>query len=546
MPEPISSSSTSPVAKLFVLSGLAADRLIELKDDRTTIGRDDDNSVRFEDVSVSHHHAAIERVGEVYNLRDLSSVNGTFVNGRRAHEMVLRDADLIRFGGVDVRFDAPQPPADVLERTPVEETDAATAARRYGGAGTFKIVGSDGRVYGPVTAAVVRDWIAQGWVNGQTWVPFEKGRRWQRLNEFPEFAKELALQSPTGPLLGVPPEEFLWQGALKVAPTTEAVRSGISATGRGGGGGESIESVESTGPGVLWPLLVLLFAVGGWLIVARQLTWWPFTIDGPLRQYARDVDERIQNDPVFVAATAAQESPDTAALMEAAQTLVDRYPRSSMAHYILGVAYGRTNDFVAASGEFKQAVDLDAEFIDAWNNLGWAQTRRGNFADAVNAFQHTIKLNATDAQAWSNLGGALAGLGRDADAVEAYRKAIELDPEFSQAHYNLGISQAKQKNYREAIDSLRRAIQLKPDFPEAWYNLGVVMQMQGLDDGALIFYQQAVKLMPTYADAWGGLVKAYLKLGQQDKASEAADVIKHLDPAKAEALAQELRRIAPR
>lgn len=534
MPEPLT-------AKLFVLSGLAADRQIGLTGERVTIGREEDNTIRFADVSVSHHHAVIERVGDVFNLRDLSSVNGTFVNGRRVGEHVLRDGDLIRFGGVDVRFDAPQPPAELLERAAAAEQAEPAGPRRYSGAGTFKIVGSDGRVYGPVAAEVIRNWITQGWANAQTWVPFEKGRRWQRLSEFPEFAKELAVQSQSGPLLGVPPEEYLWQGALKVAPTTEASSPGIARSPAD----DSAISVETTGPGVLWPLVVLLFAVGGWLIVAWQLTWWPFTIDGPLRQYARDVDERIQDDPVFVAATAAQESPDTGALMAAAKTLVDRYPRSSMAHYILGVAHGRTNDFVAASEEFQRAVEFDASFVDGWNNLGWAQTRRGNFADAVNAFQHAIKLNQTDAQAWSNLGGALAGLGRDADAVEAYRKAIELDPEFAQAHYNLGISQAKQKNLREATDSLRRAIQLKPDFPEAWYNLGVVTQMQGLDDGALIFYQQAVKLQPTYADAWGGLVKAYLKLGQQDKASEAADVIKHLDPAKAEALAQELRRIAP-
>lgn len=543
MPDERTPEAATPPAKIVVLSGLSEGRTFEFVGERAGIGRDDDNAVRFEDVSVSHHHSVIERVSTVFNLRDLASINGTFVNGRRISETVLRDGDLIRFGGVDARFEQPssvgRAPGMATATTPAIEYKPAPGD--FGAVTTYKIVGADGRVYGPVGATQVRNWIAQCWANAQTWVPSEKGRRWRRLAEFPEFADAFASQRSAGPVVGVPPDDALWSGTLKIGPSPESIEKLTTFQTD-----EAVAGEEPSVAGMVWPLVVILVAIGGWLVVAYQFIWWPFTPDAPLRRFARAVDERILLDPAFSAATAAEDAKDNSELLKQSGMLVDRYPSSAQAHYILGVAYSRVPDLTKATKEFQRAVELKDDYADAWNNLGWAQTQRGNLADAVAAFERTIKLTPDDAQAWSNLGRALAGMGRDNEAITAYRKAIDLDAGYAQAHYNLGTALAKQRNFREAIESLRQAIRLKPDFAEAWFNLGVVTQMQGLDDGALVFYQQAVKLRPGYADAWGGLVKAYIKLGQQDKASEAAAQIQKLDPAKAEALAEELRRIAPR
>jgi tetratricopeptide (TPR) repeat protein len=557
--------------KFVVLSGLAEGQSLALTEERVGVGRGENNLIRFDDPSVSLHHAIIERVDAVHNLRDLGSINGTFVNGRRVSEIVLRDGDLVRFGGVDARYEWPPemvrlapatpgpaaetpkpspspPPRETGRKRKAETTPAQLELPQHR---TYKIVGTDGRVYGPVGAEQIHGWIKQGLVNGQTWVPSDKGRQWQRIDEYPEFAETLLAYPSSVPLLGVPPDEFLWQGALKVGPAPETspqfpkpvAPAGRSAKRRGD---DAVAGEESGGRGLFWPFVVLLFAAGGFLAIAHQYIWWPFTTDGPLRQFARNVEERIGTDPAYEAATAAEDAGNNAELLQQAQLLADRYPRSSQAHYILGIAHSRLDALDKAAADFQRAVDLRADYVDAWNNLGWVHTRRGNLGDAVAAFQQTIQLAPDDAQAWSNLGGALAGMSREDEAIEAYRKSIELDADYAQAHYNLGVSLAKQRNFREAVTSLRQAIRLKPDFAEAWFNLGVVSQMQGQDDGAVVFYQQAVKLRADYADAWGGLVKAYLKLGQPDRASEAADQIKALDPDKAEALAEELRRIAPR
>ncbi len=67
-----------------------------------TIGRSGENSVQFNEVSVSRRHATllIEDEGRA-KLTDLGSTNGTFLNGQRigSHKIqLLRDDDRIQFG----------------------------------------------------------------------------------------------------------------------------------------------------------------------------------------------------------------------------------------------------------------------------------------------------------------------------------------------------------------------------------------------------------------------------------------------------------------
>jgi len=56
----------------------------------------------------------------------------------------------------------------------------------------YRIIGADGRQYGPVTADHLREWIAQGRSNAQTLVQREGDTEWKALLQFAEFAEMLA------------------------------------------------------------------------------------------------------------------------------------------------------------------------------------------------------------------------------------------------------------------------------------------------------------------------------------------------------------------
>src|SRR5215468_2012932 len=62
------------------------------------IGRAPDNDVVISDLSVSRHHAELRRVGDSYQIADLDSHNGTFVNGQRVMTAPLTEGDILGIG----------------------------------------------------------------------------------------------------------------------------------------------------------------------------------------------------------------------------------------------------------------------------------------------------------------------------------------------------------------------------------------------------------------------------------------------------------------
>jgi TM2 domain-containing membrane protein YozV len=60
----------------------------------------------------------------------------------------------------------------------------------------YKIIGADGREYGPVTVEQVHQWIREGRANAQTRVQLQGSTDWKTLGEIPEFAAALPTASP--------------------------------------------------------------------------------------------------------------------------------------------------------------------------------------------------------------------------------------------------------------------------------------------------------------------------------------------------------------
>jgi pSer/pThr/pTyr-binding forkhead associated (FHA) protein len=100
------------MARIVLLSEGFNGRTYELKVDRTTVGRVSDNAFEIPEASVSSHHAEIILRGNDVLIRDLGSTNGTFINGEKITEAVLKPGQTLRFGTVEMRLDTGEvPPA---------------------------------------------------------------------------------------------------------------------------------------------------------------------------------------------------------------------------------------------------------------------------------------------------------------------------------------------------------------------------------------------------------------------------------------------------
>ena len=108
--------------RLVVLSEGLTGRSHELKAEKTTVGRIEDNTFQIPDPSVSSHHCEVILKGTEVLVRDLNSTNGTFINGQPVTEAVLKPSQILRLGQVEVRLEGDQSAAaqkKVLDHTQV-------------------------------------------------------------------------------------------------------------------------------------------------------------------------------------------------------------------------------------------------------------------------------------------------------------------------------------------------------------------------------------------------------------------------------------------
>lgn len=93
------------MSRLVLMSKSTTVKLVALKDGVSAVlGREDHCDVVISSAHASRKHAELLPDGDVAVLTDLGSSNGTFVNGRRIQQHVLRHGDVLTIGGWEMRF----------------------------------------------------------------------------------------------------------------------------------------------------------------------------------------------------------------------------------------------------------------------------------------------------------------------------------------------------------------------------------------------------------------------------------------------------------
>jgi transcriptional regulator with GAF, ATPase, and Fis domain/pSer/pThr/pTyr-binding forkhead associated (FHA) protein len=91
-------------SRLLIISGSPTGTVRPLIDGHLSIGRDESNQLGLSDTAVSRRHCTIQQVGEQYEVVDLDSRNGTFVNGIPVRRKIVEHGDTIRVGKSELVF----------------------------------------------------------------------------------------------------------------------------------------------------------------------------------------------------------------------------------------------------------------------------------------------------------------------------------------------------------------------------------------------------------------------------------------------------------
>lgn len=171
------------------------------------------------------------------------------------------------------------------------------------------------------------------------------------------------------------------------------------------------------------------------------------------------------------------------------QTVIKNAPKNAEAHYTLGVAYEKLGYLERADSEWREALRLQPNMLDAERSLAGAAMRQGDM-------------------------GTLE---------EAATQMISLQPASPDGYALRALSNINRKHYTEAENDIRKAIDVAPQNSFGYVQMGNLKFTQGQYSDAAKAYQEALDRNSDSTDALRGLMNTYVAEKQVDKAIAAAN-----------------------
>jgi len=159
----------------------------------------------------------------------------------------------------------------------------------------------------------------------------------------------------------------------------------------------------------------------------------------------------------------------------------------------------QNHDLDEGVGHLKKAIELYAQYPQAYAMLGAAYNQQKKWQDAQGALQKAIQLDPNEADAYFQLGATLNQEKDYVGAEKALKQGFQLVPEPAEGaapHYELGFACFSQGRWQDAEPQVAKTIAAQPDFPLAHWLMAQIMLKKGDGQGAINEFQTYLKLDP--------------------------------------------------
>ena len=149
------------------------------------------------------------------------------------------------------------------------------------------------------------------------------------------------------------------------------------------------------------------------------------------------------------------------------QTVMKSDPNNAAAHYQLGVAFQKLGYRERAESEWREAVRLRPDMVEAQRSLALLAMRKGDMTMLERASSEIVSLKPTSPDGYALR--ALSEINRKqfAAAEQDIRKAIEVDPQSQVGYVQLGNLKLVQKQYGDADKAYQDALDRDPNSTDA-------------------------------------------------------------------------------
>ena len=187
-------------------------------------------------------------------------------------------------------------------------------------------------------------------------------------------------------------------------------------------------------------------------------------------------------------------------------------------------------DYLGALDLYDSLVAEKVTSSKLWNERGVVLQQLNRTAEAVGSYRRAVQIDAGYGRAINNLGVALALEGRHDEAMNHLRDAVHLNPGLEIPRLNLGLLLLKLRRFQLSLQAYKQILEHQEDSASAWNGVGVVLMELGKATDARAAFVRAVESDPHAAEAHYNLSFALSTLGDYDAALREVGKAQTLDP----------------
>ncbi len=207
---------------------------------------------------------------------------------------------------------------------------------------------------------------------------------------------------------------------------------------------------------------------------------------------------------------------------EALEKMTDTDVAPVVRHFELGTSYWGAGKYEEAEEEFRKALEIAPDHVEAHINLGNTYKKLGKTGEAVAEYKAALELSPARREIiMYNLATAYMELGQTEEAENILQKVAAGKSEYSPFAYNLlGNIRLKRGDENGAVEGYKLSIEAGPGYAKPHFNLALLYDKAGRMEEAAREYEMTMKLDPGSIQTYNNLGYVYEKLGEMEKAEK--------------------------
>lgn len=151
-------------------------------------------------------------------------------------------------------------------------------------------------------------------------------------------------------------------------------------------------------------------------------------------------------------------------------------------------------------------------------NIGQVLAVTGPYEEAIAKFSQALVMDPNYSEYYNERGNVYLKLGNLDEALENYLKAIELSPPYQEVWTNLGLCYRHKGQMAQAVQAYSIAVDLKPDTVAAVIGRAEALEVLGQTQAALADYSTAIGLNPNQPIFFANRANLYYEMEQLPEA----------------------------